>query len=257
MRRFGLRSLMVTLLGACTCDTVVAGQRGGPLQPPAPSRASAPVDLTGYWVSLVTEDWRYRMTTPPKGDYAGVPLNAAGRQAAEAWDPARDEAAGEQCKAYGAGGIMRLPGRLHISWQDDETIMVEADAGTQTRRLVFRAARNQGGDWQGLSTASWDRSASPMTGGFFPGAAVKGGSLKVVTREMKPGYLRKNGVPYSADAVITEYFDRFDIPDGGSLLVVSTELVDPTYLAQPFWTSTHFKKQNDASGWNPTSCAAR
>jgi hypothetical protein len=254
MKTFGPWSWILSLLGACTCYAIVEGQRGGPPQPPAPPRASAPVDLTGYWVSLVTEDWRYRMTTPRKGDYAGVPLNAAGRQAAEAWDPARDEAAGEQCKAYGAGGIMRMPGRLHITWQDDETIKVEADAGTQTRTLAFRAARGQG-DWQGLSIASWDRSASPMA--VFPGTAVRGGSLKVVTREMKPGYLRKNGVPYSADAVITEYFDRFDIPDGGALLVVSTELVDPTYLAQPFWTSTHFKKQNDVSGWNPTSCSAR
>jgi hypothetical protein len=218
----------------------------------------APIDVTGYWVSLVTEDWRYRMLRPPKGDYVGVPLNPAGRQAADTWDPARDEATGEQCKAYGVGGIMRMPGRLHITWQDDETIKLEADAGTQARTLVFGTPRGQGSDWQGLSSASWDRSASAMgTGGIFPGATARGGSLKVVTTRMKPGYLRKNGVPYSADAVITEYFDRFDVPNGDSLLVVSTEVVDPAYLAQPFWTSTHFKKQNDAAGWNPTPCVTR
>jgi hypothetical protein len=74
---------------------------------------------------------------------------------------------------------------------------------------------------------------------------------------MKPGYLRRNGVPYSADAVMTEYFDRFDIPNGDALLVVSTELVDPAYLVTPFWTSTHFKRQNDASGWNPKPCSVR
>jgi hypothetical protein len=216
------------------------------------------VDLTGYWVALVTEDWRYRMTMPPKGDSTGVPLNPAGRQATEAWDPARDENAGEQCKAYGAGGIMRLPGRLHITWQDDDTLKLETDAGTQTRTFGFRAARGQGGDWQGVSGASWDRSVGPMgAGGFFGAPPSRGGSLKVVTTRMKPGYLRKNGVPYSADTVITEYFDRFDVPNGDSLLVVSTELVDPTYLAQPFWTSTHFKKQTDAAGWNPTPCSAR
>ena len=73
----------------------------------------------------------------------------------------------------------------------------------------------------------------------------RGGSLKVVTTRMKAGYLRKNGVPYSADAVITEYLDRFEVPGGDSLLVVSTEVVDPTYLAQPFWTTAHFKKLND------------
>src|SRR5205823_2246140 len=98
-------------------------------------------------------DWRYRMTMPPKGDYAGVPLNAAGRKAAESWDAARDAAAGEECKAYGVGGIMRVPGRLHITWQDDETLKVEADAGMQVRTLAFRGPRDPGGDWQGVSSA--------------------------------------------------------------------------------------------------------
>jgi hypothetical protein len=110
------------------------------------------------------------MTTPPKGDFVGVPLNPVGRQATEAWDPARDETTGEACKAYGVGGIMRRPGRLRISWQDDETLKVEADAGTQTRTLAFRAPRGPGGDWQGVSIASWDRSDSVMgRGGIFPG----------------------------------------------------------------------------------------
>jgi hypothetical protein len=234
------------------------GQRGGAPQPPASPKAAAPVDLTGYWVSLVTEDWRYRMATPPKGDYTGVPLNAAGRKAADAWDGAKDQAAGEQCRAYGAGGIMRMPGRLHITWQDDETLRLETDAGTQTRTFTFDGPRNQGGGWQGVSVASWDRSASVMGGGgVFPAASPRGGSLKIVTTRMRPGYLRKNGVPYSADAVMTEYFDRFDLPNGDALLVASTEFVDPAYLAQPFWTSTHFKKQNDAFGWNPMPCSVR
>jgi hypothetical protein len=152
---------------------------------------------------------------------------------------------------------MRTPGRAHITWQDDETMKLETDAGTQTRLFAFRAPRSRGGGWQGVSVATWDRSASVMGFGLGPPPNLRGGSLKVVTTGMKAGYLRKNGVPYSADAVITEYFDRFDIPDGDSLLVVSTEIVDPTYLTQPFWTSTHFKKQNDASGWNPSPCSAR
>ena len=253
-RRLAFGTFVVCGLAA----TSVSGQRGGPPQAPPTAKAAAPIDLTGYWASVVNEDWRYRMTTPPKGDVAGVPLNAAGRQAAGAWDPARDETAGEQCKAYGAAGIMRMPGRLHVTWQDEETLRIELDAGTQTRALSFRAQRTEGGDWQGVSLASWDRSDSPMArGGFFPGAAARGGSLKVLTTKMKPGYLRRNGVPYSADAVMTEYFDRFDIPNGDALLVVSTELVDPAYLVTPFWTSTHFKRQNDASGWNPKPCSVR
>ena len=65
------------------------------------------MDLTGYWVALVTEDWRFRMITPPKGDYSRVPLTEQARKIADAWDPAADEAAGNQCKAYGAAAIMR------------------------------------------------------------------------------------------------------------------------------------------------------
>jgi hypothetical protein len=241
-----------------------AGQGGGPpgrqAGPPPTPRAAALTDLTGYWVSLVTEDWRYRQFTPPKGDYTSVPINPAGRKIADAWDPAKDEAAGDQCKAYGAAGLMRMPTRVHITWQDDTTLKLETDAGTQTRTFYFAEAKSQGGDWQGVSTASWDypRQLFPPAFGLGRGGGTPpGGSLKVVTTKLKPGYLRKNGVPYSAMTVMTEYFDRFDIPGGDSLLVVSTEIVDPEYLATPYWTSTHFKRQADAAGWTPTPCAAR
>src|SRR5436190_18214482 len=124
---------------------VIAGAHGrvfaqarGQQAPPSP-RANAPIDLTGQWVSVVTEDWRWRMVTPPKGDYASIPITPAAKQVADRWDPARDEANGEQCKSYGAAAIMRVPGRLRITWQDDNTLKVETDAGTQTRLLHFDA----------------------------------------------------------------------------------------------------------------------
>ena len=115
--------------------------RRAPAAPPPRRKAAAPVDLTGYWVSVITEDWRWRMVTPAKGDYASMPINAEAKKIADAWDPAKDEAAGEQCKSYGAPAIMRVPGRLHITWQDDNTLKVETDAGTQTRLFHF-------GDWK-------------------------------------------------------------------------------------------------------------
>src|SRR5437016_4918645 len=90
------------------------GRGRGETPPPQSPKEAAAVDLTGYWVSVVTEDWRFRMVTPPKGDYASVPLNADGRKVADTWDPAKDEAAGEQCRSFGAPAIMRVPGRLHI-----------------------------------------------------------------------------------------------------------------------------------------------
>ena len=232
------------------------GGRGGAAAVPPIGRAAARIDLTGYWVALVTEDWRHRMFTPPKGDFISVPLNPAGRAKADEWDPARDEAAGEQCKAYGAPGVMRLPTRLHITWRDDQTLKVETDAGTQTRLLRFVPSQEPVDEWQGVSTAAWVSPQGPMPA-RGRGGQPAGGSLRVVTTRLKPGYLRKNGVPYSANAVLTEYFDRLDVPGGESLLVVTQELVDPEYLATPYWTSSHFKRQNDASGWNPTPCSAR
>jgi hypothetical protein len=253
----------VALLLAVAALTLLSGRvsaqrggRGGPPAPPAP-RSAAPVDLTGQWVSLITEEWRQRQFTGAKGDFGSlnVVLLPPARKVAASWDPARDAAAGEQCKAYGAAGVMRLPTRVRVSWQDDTTLKLETDAGTQTRLFTFGPPQGEGGDWQGVSTASWDYPRSTLAGRGF--GAAPGGSLKVVTGKMKPGYLSRNGVPYSGNAVMTEFFDRFDVPGGDSLLVLTSEIVDPEYLATPYWTSQQFKRETDMSRWRPTPCGAR
>jgi len=227
-----------------------------PPQAPRPAKQVAPEDLTGYWVSIVTEDWRWRMVTPAKGDYTSVPLNQEGRKVADTWDPDKDIAAGNQCKAYGAAAVMRVPGRVHITWQDDNTLKVETDAGTQTRIFHFggKVPANEAPTWQGYSVANWDGLRPPPRGG---GPAPKGGSLKVVTTNMKAGYLRKNGVPYSANATLTEYYDRTNEPNGDSWLIVTTIVDDPMYLYQQFVTSTHFKMEKDGSKWSPSACEAK
>lgn len=243
-----------------TAANLSAQGRGGAPQAPQTAKAGAPVDLTGYWVSLVTQDWRIRMAAPPKGDYTGIPLNAEGRKVADAWDPAKDEAAGEPCKSYGAPALMRVPGRLHITWQDDQTLKLEMDSGTQTRLFWFGTSQAQGGDWQGVSRASWEyfQAANADTLGLNRGALDRrAGSLKVTTSNFKSGYLRKNGVPYSANAMLTEYFDRVTEPNGDSYLLVTSTVEDPTYLAQPVLFSTYFRKQGDSSGWDPSPCTAR
>jgi hypothetical protein len=228
-----------------------AGGRGAP----APARTAAPIDLTGVWVSVVTEDWRWRMRTPPKGDYASVPLNAAATKVADAWDPAQDTAAGEQCRAYGAAAIMRMPGRIRISWADDTTLKIETEAGTQTRMLSFNAAAAGTPSWQGTSLATW-QPAGGGGGRRGGGAPPRGGSLRVVTTNMKPGYLRKNGVPYSANARLTEYINRTTEANGDSWLIVTTLVEDPQYLTSRFVTSSQFKKVPDGSTWSPTACSA-
>ena len=228
-----------------------------PAGPPRPAKSIAPEDLTGYWVSIVTEDWRWRMVTPAKGDFTSIPLNQDGRKVGGEWDPDKDIAAGNQCKSYGAPAIMRVPGRVHITWADDNTLKVETDAGTQTRTFRFnaKAPANEAASWQGYSDASWDGlRPAPRRGG---GAAPPGGSLKVVTTNLKAGYLRKNGVPYSSNTVLTEYYDRTNEPNGDSWLIVTTIVHDPMYLNQDFVTSTHFKMEKDGSKWSPSACEAK
>ena len=232
----------------------VAALAQPPVAAPKPPRTAAPIDIAGYWVSLVTEDWRFRMVTPPKGDYPGMPMNAAGKKIADSWDPAADTAAGEACRNYGAGAIMRQPGRLHITWQDDTTLKVEADAGTQTRLFKFGAPIATTGEptWQGQSTATWE-----FQQGGGRGVANRRGNLKVVTTRVKMGYIHKNGVPYSANATVTEYIDLFQETDGNQYLLVKTIVNDPTYLTQEVITSSNFKKQSDDKGWKPGACEAQ
>jgi hypothetical protein len=273
---------MRSLVSLCVGVTLSAVSLGAAAQQPAPptGRAAAQVDITGHWVAQITEDWRWRMITPPKGDFSSVPLNALGRQTAEAWDPAQDVANGEQCRAFGVGGLMRQPTRLEIAWEDDATLRIETDAGQQVRRLHFGAPppADTAPTWQGYSVAEWTRELPPpnpfgplvaptseaaaaRAGNAGAGAAraarpappAPDGALKVVTTHVRAGYLRKNGVPYSDRATVTEYYDKLTL-FGTDYLQVLTIVDDPQYLTTPFIVSNHFKREPDRSKWQPTPC---
>jgi len=263
-RRTSIVSVVSALL-ILTCAPMQAqqGRGGAPPATPATAKAAAPVDFTGYWVSVVSEDWRWRMVTPARGDFASIPLTPEGRRVGEAWDPAKDEAAGNACKAYGAAAIMRVPGHLHITWQDDATLKIETDEGTQTRLLHFGGTPLAGApaSWQGYSAAQWEK---PVRGTGTPTAGLgavrqgtQGRSLEVVTTQLRAGYLRRNGAPYSANAVVKEFFDLSKEANGDTWFVVTTIVEDPQYLTEPFVTSTNFKKQADARDWKPNACSAK
>jgi len=213
----------------------------------------APIDLTGYWVSVITQDWRWRMVTPAKGDYQSIPITLEAKKAGDAWDPAKDEAAGEQCKAYGAPALMAIPTRLHITWEDDNTLRVDTDAGLQTRRFHFGnwEALNSSPTWQGSSVAEWQ---VPRTA---QGTAPKSGALKVMTTNIRSGYLRKNGVPYSAQAKLTEYWDLSTESNADRWITITSSVEDSQYLRQPYITTLQFKKEADGTKWDPTPCSAR
>ena len=242
----------------------LSAQRGGRGQGAgASAQASAPLDLTGQWVSLVTDDWRWRVVTPPKGDVLYLPVNDAGRKVAEQWDPAKDEAAGEACKAYGAGGIMHWPGRLRITWENENTLKLETDTGQQTRLFNFGGAQPPAGEptWQGFSAAAWELPGSGRGrrgGGASTGPAARpGASMRVSTSRMRPGYYRRNGVPYGANATMTEWFTTITEPDGNTYLLVTKILEDAQYLNAPYVRTVQFKKESGTTGWNPTPCSAR
>lgn len=150
-----------------------APQRGAPPGGAPAAQAAAPIDLTGYWVSIVNEDWRWRMVTPPKGDYASVPMSADGRAVADKWTPAMDG----RCEAYGAAGLMRMPTRVHITWQDDSTLKIDTDAGAQTRLLHFGAgAPPPARSLQGYSVATWEIAGGRGAGGGGRGAPPAAGA---------------------------------------------------------------------------------
>jgi len=241
--------LLIALLFLFPNPTFAQRGRGAPAGPPPTAQAAAPIDLTGYWEAYVNEDWLLRMVTPKKGDYQTLPLNAEGKKVGDTWDPDKDTAAGLQCKAYGAAAVMRIPGRIHSTWEDANTLRIDTEAGTQTRLLHFSASQAPAGEpvWQGYSVGRW----------MVPGRGTKATTLKAVTTHLRPGYLRKNGVPYSGNAVVTEYFNVLSEAAGGPWLVVTNIVDDPQYLNVPFATSTHFRKLSDGSAWKPVPCTAK
>jgi hypothetical protein len=270
--------LAVVLCLSLPLVTQAQGGRGQSRVPPT-AQVSAPLDLTGYWSAVLTEDWHVRMFTAPKGDFGSgppgavaqvsvgrlgagpnpardgnIPYNLKGAQAAMAWDAARDEAAGQQCKAYGAPGIMRQPTHLRVTWADDNTLKVEADFGNQTRLLHFAPSpKAPASTLQGHSVATW----LSMGGGGGQANFQKGGALKVVTTHLTPGYYWKNGMPYSENAVLIEYFFLHDLPDGNRWLTVTQQVDDMDYLTEPYIVNYHFKKLPDGSRWRPTPCVVR
>ena len=221
-------------------------------------RDTAPVNLAGQslegqWVSIVNEDWLWRMRVPEKGDFASIPYNELAAEAGETWD----ESMAGSCLTYGAAGIMRQPLRFRIEWESDSVISLETDFGQQTRRFIFNEAApvDTPLSLQGYSIASWEID-EPIERGFF-GSRERGpqyGSLKVETSHLTAAWLRSNGAPVSDSATVTELFDIFKGPDGSEWMVATVIVHDPIYLNVDFITSSHFRRENESGTWDPRPC---
>ena len=262
--RNGIRVLAVigtvSLLIPALAAPVEGGQRGAgaPQAAAATGKAGAPVDLTGYWVSLVTEDWIERMSpdSPPSGTGGrdAADRGATGGRGRGAAPPA----GADPCRVYGAGGSMRVPGRLNISWVDDNTLKIEMDSGTQTRTLHFgQSTAPAQKSLQGHSVATWETGA--RAGGFGGGGGGRGGAapaaprwgqLKVVTTSTTGGYLLSSRNTYTENAVITEYFAAHS-DFGTDYMTVVTSIEDG---GNPRIVSSTFKKEPNGSKFKPSGC---
>jgi hypothetical protein len=250
---FSLILLLTSAMAFGQISAILERQTGA-----EPGRAGAPIDLTGTWVSIVSEDWRWRMTTPLIGDFANIPENEAAREVGMAWRPELN--AGNECIAYGAPGIMHRPGRIKISWEDDMTLKMEFDAGMQTRMFHFDETVTPGApSRQGHTVAKWEAPPAPTTFngiriGQTPRVGTSTRSLEAHTDNLIAGSLRKNGIPHSEQATVTEYFDVFDDPNGRTWFVDTIIVDDPAYLVEPWVTTMHFMKEADDSKWSPKEC---
>ena len=286
---FAFCILTVALVSAVPSRPAAQVAQGAPPPPAAQqtARQAAPIDFTGTWASVVTEDWQWRFVTPIVGDYTGVPLNSVGDKTARAWNHDADLKAGEQCKGFGAAAINRLPTRMQVSWVDDNTMKLDWDLGTQSRLVYFDKSKMPAGaaSYQGHAIGEWiDVPAAGGRGGGGGGAAAapaaaagaaaapaaaaggrgggrgaaapaaRAGGLKIVTTNLKAQYLRQNGVPVSEKAVVTEFLDIVPSPDGATWLVVKTQVDDPTYLSAWYQVSSQFKKEANNAKWAPTAC---
>ena len=287
--------VVVALTGALTVVqgglVAQAPPQGQPRAPRQTAQQAAIGDLTGYWVSVVNQDWRFRMITPPKGDYAQVPLTDAARKLADQFDPATYGGANYQtsgiidCRAYGAANVMRMPTRLRITWDSPNVLKIETDWGAQTRLLHFNPDRvfgdlqrdlllsdvgtgNAPRSMQGQSVALWERPYQINAPVWQRGPAGRGGglgterqderqpggSLAVLTTNVAPGWLRRNGVPYGSRTRIIEHYRTFQDPTGAQWFNVTIQVIDPEHLTRPFNTTADFRKEPNGSNWAPHPC---
>lgn len=228
-----------------------AGGRGA--APAAAPRDAAPVDLTGYWVSLVTEDWVERMSpdSPPSGTGA---RRGRGGAAAPPLPPSNPD---DPCRVYGAAGSMRVPGRLHITWAGANTLQIDMDSGRQTRVFHFDPTEPPptGRTLQGYSVARWDTGAAGRggrgrRGRGAPPTPPAWGSLKVVTTNMTGGYLLSSRANYSADADLREEFIQHS--DFGVDYLTVTAIIEDGPSTR--FTSSTFKREPDGSKFSPAGC---
>jgi hypothetical protein len=194
--------------------------------------ALAQMDLVGEWAPQFHEDNPERLAGPDIGDFAGLPINDAARMMADAWNADILSLPEHQCKPHPADYSPRGPAQLQI-WKDVDPASRQVIAfrthiqWQAPERWIYMDGRPHPDEfaahtWQGFSTGEW-----------------VGQVLKVTTTHLKKGWIRRNGIPRSDKAELTEYFWRH-----GDFLTWTVIINDPIYLTEPFVRSSDFR-------WSP------
>ena len=174
------------------------------------------------------EDQPERVPGPELGDFLGIPINDAARLRAEAWDASLQTLPEWQCRPHSADYIWRGPSQLRISKEVDpvsrDLVAYHAEWLRSVDRPIYLDGRPHPPEgalhtWGGFSTAKWE-----------------GDMLTVTVTHLKEGYLRRNGLPRSDKATLTEHWIRH-----GDFLTVVTIVNDPVYLTEPFVRTTDYE----------------
>ena len=205
--------LLITLLTGFGLSTASLGQDGAP-------------DFTGYWMWLPHEEFRMRLWGPEPGEIGGLPLNEKAINAAMTFDPNDYYKPENQCRNHGAAYVMRAPFARQFLYEDTDTLLIRIELEAQERKIYLDGRLPSSEEHTGLghSVGSW-----------------KNEILTVTTTHMTPYYHRRNGVPYSENAVMTEHFLLHD----SNYLTIITKVDDPEYLSEPLVRSISFKKLPD------------
>ena len=191
-------------------------------------RASAQIDFSGEWAPRFWEDQPERVPGPELFDYAGIPISDAARLRAAAWEASLQTLPEWQCRPHSADYIWRGPSNLRISKEVDpvsrEITAFHAEWLRSVDRAVYLDDRPRPSDealhtWGGFTKAKWD-----------------GDVLTTTVTHLKEGYVRRNGLPRSDKATVTEHWIR-----NGDILTVVTIVHDPVYLTEPFVRSTDYE----------------
>jgi hypothetical protein len=192
------------------------------------SPAFGQVDFSGEWAPRFYEDQPERVPGPELGDYLGIPINTAGRMRGDTWDASVQTLPEWQCRPHSADYIWRGPSNLRISKEVDplsrEITAFHAEWLRSIDRPVYLDGRAHPPEyaahtWAGFSTGKWD-----------------GDVLTVTVTHLKEGYVRRNGLPRSDVATVTEHWIRH-----GDWLTVMTIVKDPVYLSEPFVRTTDYE----------------